>query len=105
MQTVVRGPGEAHPVPGHFAVVKVASDETDERFCVLESTLAAGGFTSRLHRHHGYVESWFVVDGELEFCSGNETIAVPAGSFVLVPSSAPHTFRNPGPGDAHVVAF
>ena len=43
---------------GHFAVVKIASDEADERFCVLEATLAAGGgFTSRLHRHHKYVES------------------------------------------------
>ena len=66
METVIRQPGEAHPVPGHFAVVKVASDESDERFCVLEATLAAnGGLTSRLHRHHKHVESWFVVDGTL----------------------------------------
>ena len=106
METVVRQPGEAHPVPGHFAVVKIASDETDERFCVLEATLAAdGGLTSRLHRHHKHVESWFVVDGALEFCSGNETILAPAGSFVLVPPSAPHTFGNGGPGETRIVAF
>ena len=106
METVVRQPGEAHPVPGHFAVVKIASGETDERFCVLEATLAAGGgLTSRLHRHHKHVESWFVVDGTLEFCSGNERILAPAGSFVLVPPSAPHTFGNGGPGETRIVAF
>jgi len=106
METVVRQPGEARPVPGHFAVVKVASDETDQRFCVLEATLAAGGeLTSRLHRHHKHVESWFVVDGVLEFCSGNERILAPAGSFVLVPHSAPHTFGNGGPGETRIFAF
>ena len=91
---------------GHFAAVKIASDETDERFCVLEATLAAGGgFTSRLHRHHKYVESWFVADGTLEFCSGNETLLAPAGSFVLAPPSAPHTFGNSGPEETRIVAF
>jgi quercetin dioxygenase-like cupin family protein len=106
METVVRQPGEAQPVMGHFAAVKIASDETDERFCVLETTLAAGGgFTSRLHRHRSYVESWFVADGTLEFCSGNETLLAPAGSFVLAPPSAPHTFGNSGPEETRIVAF
>jgi len=105
METVVLQPGEARPVPGHFAVVKIASDETEERFCVLEATLAPVGLTSRLHRHHSCVESWFVVDGALEFYSGPETLHAPAGSFVLVPPSSPHTFGNAGPEEARIVAF
>jgi mannose-6-phosphate isomerase-like protein (cupin superfamily) len=105
METRVRRPGEARSVPGHFAVVKVGSDETDERFCMLEATLADRGLTSRLHRHNSCAESWFVVDGALEFCSGNERIHAPAGSFVFVPPTAPHTFGNAGPGEARIVSF
>src|ERR1043166_5960488 len=98
METIVRGPGEALPAPGHFAVIKVASNETDERFCVLEATLAARGeLTSRLHRHNSCVESWFVIEGTLEFRSGNETLQALAGPYRRGPRTPPHTFWTAAP--------
>lgn len=106
METLVRLPGEALPAPGHFAVVKLAGDEADERFCMLEATLSAdSGPTSRLHRHNSWFETWFVLDGTLDFCSGSDVLRAPAGSFVLAPPTSPHTFGNGGPGDARLVAF
>ena len=104
MKTIVLQPGEARRLGGHIAGVKVASDEADERFCVLEARLGAEP-GPRLHRHNKHVESWFVVAGELEILSGNERISAPAGSFVLIPPSSPHTFANLGPGEAHMLSF
>src|SRR5262245_56903232 len=106
MKTCVRLPGEARPVPGHFAEVPITSKETGERFCIVESTLAAGGgLTSRRHLHRTYVESWFIVGGTLEFCSGDERLLAPAGSFVLAPPSSHHTFGNGDAGETQIVGF
>ena len=101
METVVRQPGEAQPASGPHR--RGQGRERRGRRAVLRArgdARAGGGLTSRLHRHHSHVESWFVVDGALEFCSGNETLPAPAGSFVLAPPLLPHTFANPGPEEA-----
>jgi hypothetical protein len=52
--------------------------------------------------HHDHVDSFFVVEGQLEWRVGPslEPHVGAAGSFVSVPRDVLHTFRNPGPGDA-----
>jgi uncharacterized cupin superfamily protein len=50
----------------------------------------------RQHLHHAHEETWYVLDGELEFTSGAKVTRVRTGDWVLVPAGVPHTFANPG---------
>ena len=50
------------------------------------------------HVHHKDDEAWYVLEGTLYVQSGENEMEVRAGSAVLVPRGAPHTFWNPGPG-------
>ena len=48
------------------------------------------------HRHAQHDEGFYVVRGTARFTVGEESHAVPAGTLVMVPPGAPHTFANPG---------
>jgi mannose-6-phosphate isomerase-like protein (cupin superfamily) len=52
------------------------------------------------HVHHSDDEAWYVLEGTLFVQSGKDEVEVPAGSGVLVPRGTPHTYWNPGPGQA-----
>jgi mannose-6-phosphate isomerase-like protein (cupin superfamily) len=43
-------------------------------------------------------EAWYLLQGRLEIQVGDERRSVGAGSFLLVPHGAPHTFVNAGDG-------
>ncbi len=47
------------------------------------------------HIHHAHEEGFYVLEGELEFQAGTETVRASAGTFVMVPIGARHTFSNP----------
>src|SRR6266702_1832552 len=47
------------------------------------------------HIHHAHEEVFYVLEGELEFLAGAETVRASAGTFVMVPIGALHTFSNP----------
>ena len=47
------------------------------------------------HIHHAHEEVFYVLEGELEFLAGTETVRAGAGTFVMVPIGALHTFSNP----------
>jgi len=47
------------------------------------------------HIHHTHEESFYVLEGELDFMVGTETVRVGQGAFVMVPAGVAHTFRNP----------
>ena len=104
MKQVVLQAGESRALAGHPAQVKASSEDCDERFCVLESVIGPGqGPAMHLHRKH--VEAFYVLDGALDIRAGEATVPAPAGSFVLCPAGSPHTFSNPGPGDARFFGF
>jgi thiamine-phosphate pyrophosphorylase len=63
---------------------------------VLESTLEPGATGARPHVHHAHTDVFYVLEGELEFRLGDETVRVPAGSCVGAPERLVHGFRNPG---------
>src|SRR5438094_701501 len=120
MKTIVLGPGENRQIEGHSAQVKISSEECDERFCVLETVTgttivfkaeagdtggafglveytAAPGFAGPpAHVHRETADMFFVLEGELAFRLGDETVAAPPGAFVLVAPGTVHTFSNPG---------
>jgi mannose-6-phosphate isomerase-like protein (cupin superfamily) len=59
----------------------------------------------RLHVHHHDDEAWYVLEGTLRFRIGDETIDVVAGGSLFCPAGVPHSFGNPGPGDARYLIF
>ena len=63
---------------------------------VLEATLGPGETGARPHTHRMHADVFYVLDGELEFRLGDETVRVPAGSCVGAPQALVHGFRNPG---------
>lgn len=104
MKPIVLGLEESRALEGHLARVKASSEDCDERFCVLESVIGVGqGPVLHLHRRH--LEVLYVLEGALDIRAGADTVPAPAGSFVLCPPGSPHTFSNPGPGDARFFAF
>lgn len=52
------------------------------------------------HRHDGFDEAFYVLQGTFEILSGTETHRLEAGAYVFVPRGVVHTFRNVGEGPA-----
>ena len=50
-----------------------------------------------LHVHHADDEAWHVISGALRFRLADREFTAEAGSTVLVPAGAAHTFGNAGP--------
>ena len=85
------GEGEALWFIGGLTTIKADAAGTAGRVAVTEN-LAPRGSGSPLHVHHREDEWFYVIEGELTFWVGGETIVAPAGSFVYGPREVPHTF-------------
>lgn len=62
---------------------------------------AAKGSPQRIHAGHD--ETFYVVDGTVEFTLGTRVIAAEPGSFLLVERGQPHGFRNMGTSTGRIV--
>ena len=69
---------------------------TDHRLGVGEITLPPHTDGSPQHRHARHDEGFYVVSGTASFTVGATTYDAPAGTLVMVPPGAPHTFANYG---------
>jgi quercetin dioxygenase-like cupin family protein len=90
-------PGAGETIRPGFEI-KVARPE----LVLTEAVYAPGDHGPDPHVHHEHADSFFVLDGQLEWLVGPrlEAHGGPAGSFVSVPPDVLHTFHNPGPADA-----
>jgi quercetin dioxygenase-like cupin family protein len=68
---------------------------TQHRLGLGEITLAPHTDGPPQHRHARHDEGFYVIAGTARFTVGEETHEVEAGSFVIIPPGAPHTFANP----------
>jgi thiamine-phosphate pyrophosphorylase len=66
----------------------------------LSGTWAPGQRPVAPHTHAAHTDTFYVLDGTMEFRLGDGTVRVPAGSFVAAPPLIVHGFRNPGDVDA-----
>jgi quercetin dioxygenase-like cupin family protein len=76
---------------GRRAVVKVSRDE----LVVMEVELESGGAGPHFHRQH--VDSFYVLDGELELTVGGGRIRARPGMLVAVPPGVVHSFDHESP--------
>lgn len=68
---------------------------TRETLGVAEFIVPPHAPTPPPHIHHAHEEGFYVLEGELEFLVGTQTMRASAGTFVMVPLDALHTFSNP----------
>jgi pimeloyl-ACP methyl ester carboxylesterase/mannose-6-phosphate isomerase-like protein (cupin superfamily) len=67
---------------------------TAHRLGIAEITIAPHTDGPPQHRHSRHDEGFYVVTGTASFTVGEETYPAPAGTLVMIPPGAPHTFAN-----------
>lgn len=95
---VSAGDGGSVSLRGTEVTFKVKSGQADG--ASLTEWVAAPGFDTGLHIHERLEETWYLLDGELEFRLGEETLIAGAGACVFVPPHVPHAFANRGQAPA-----
>lgn len=84
--TMVLGPGDTY-------TFLATTEETDGAYFVLEG-LVPHGAGPPPHIHHDQVETFYVVEGQLEIMVDGQVHEVQAGGFVHVSKGSPHSFIN-----------
>lgn len=97
MDAIVFKPGEGRRISLGPIQMIVQEDGTRTRgtLGVAEFTVPPHAPTPPPHIHHAHEEGFYVLEGELEFLVGTQTMRAGAGTFVMVPVGALHTFSNP----------
>jgi mannose-6-phosphate isomerase-like protein (cupin superfamily) len=85
------GEGEAWWWVGLLATIKATNEQTGGRYTLVE-ILAPDGYGSVLHVHHREDEGFWILEGELTFYVGDQTIKAQPGSFLFGPKDVPHAF-------------
>ena len=87
----VPGEGEALWWIGMLATIKATAEQTGGQYTLVE-ILAPEGFASPLHVHHFEDEGFYILEGEMTFYVGDQTIKAQPGSFLFGPKGVPHAF-------------
>jgi mannose-6-phosphate isomerase-like protein (cupin superfamily) len=85
------GEGEAWWWFGVLATIKATAEQTDGRYALVE-ILAPDGYGSVLHVHHQEDEGFYILEGEMTFYVGEQTIKARPGSYLFGPKDVPHAF-------------
>src|ERR1700734_981421 len=93
----VVGPDGGESIQLGPTLMRILEDgsSTGHRLGVGEITLAPYTDGPPQHRHARHDEGFYVVTGRAYFTVGDQQYDAPAGTFVMVPPGAPHTFANP----------
>ncbi|MFH9230071.1 cupin domain-containing protein [Streptomyces lydicus] len=92
----VVGPGDGETILLGSTRMRVLEDgsNTGHRLGLAESVLAAHTPGPPQHRHAQHDEGFYIISGTVRFTVGDNDHDATAGTFVLVPPGAPHTFAN-----------
>ena len=101
-QTLAPGQGETIWFLGTAVTVKTAGEETDDAYSVAEH-LAPVGFSPPVHIHRNEDETFYVLEGDVSFFSGDTVFRGGPGTYVRMPRSVPHTFRVEGDAPARLL--
>ena len=86
------GEGKVLSARGSTMFFKATRASTNGAFSLMERTLPPGGRKPPPHIHTNCEEAFYVLDGEIEFFLGDDTVIGRPGSFVHVPGGVSHTF-------------
>jgi mannose-6-phosphate isomerase-like protein (cupin superfamily) len=96
MEPIVSRPGEGELIENEDRKLFVKGSWEQMDFLEYEGGPDYEGAGPHFHKRH--VDSFYVLEGELEFQIGDETHRAGPGAFVAVPARIVHAFTNPGPG-------
>ena len=88
---VRRGEGEARWWFGALAEIKAGAADTGGQMTIVEVTEHPGA-EAPLHVHHRDDEGFWILEGEVTFEVGEQTIEARAGDYVFGPRGIPHRF-------------
>lgn len=94
--------GRAYWGPGDHYTFLVTGDESGGAYFVMEAVVPPGGGPPP-HVHTREDETFYVLEGEIEFLLGRELVHAVAGHFVSVPRGTVHRFRNRGTETARMI--
>jgi mannose-6-phosphate isomerase-like protein (cupin superfamily) len=89
-QPIVVPPGQGHRV-GNVEFLARTVDTPRFTFGMIE---IAPGRELESHVHADEDDAFYIVAGEMTFTFGDQAVAAPPGTFVLVPPGVEHGFRN-----------
>lgn len=95
--------GQTADLGGFGVVWKIAGDETDGRFSVVEHPIAPRTLASPLHRHRNEDEYAYVLEGMLGAVLGDEVVLATAGTWVFKPRGEWHAFWNAGDRNCRIL--
>ncbi|MFE6667571.1 cupin domain-containing protein [Streptomyces sp. NPDC057697] len=92
----VVGPGDGEIILLGTTRMRVLEDgsNTGHRLGLAESVLAPHTPGPPQHRHAQHDEGFYVISGTVRFTVGDKDYDATAGTLVMVPPGAPHTFAN-----------
>ena len=101
-KVVPAGAGQTLWVAGGRYTVKASGEDTGGAYTLMELLLppAAG---PPPHRHAREEESFYILEGTLEFQVGEDRVTAAAGAYVKAPRGLSHSFTNVGTAPARVL--
>jgi quercetin dioxygenase-like cupin family protein len=87
---------------GSLMSLKASGEQTGGAFGLIEQVLPPG-FAPPLHIHHHEDEAFYLLEGEMSFTCGDQTIRAKPGSFIFFPRDIPHWFRVEGTKSARLL--
>ena len=94
--------GPAYWGPGDHYTFLVTGEESGGAYFAMEALVPPGGGPPP-HTHSREDETFYLVEGEIQFRLGDETVVAGPGDFVNVPRGTVHCFTNSGAGTARMI--
>ncbi|MEU6535800.1 cupin domain-containing protein [Streptomyces sp. NPDC047000] len=90
------GPGEGELIVSGPSTIRILEDgsSTEHRLGMGEITIPPHTPGPPQHRHSQHDEGFYVLSGRVRFTVGQDDHDAGAGTWVMVPPGAPHTFAN-----------
>ncbi|HLO86622.1 MAG TPA: cupin domain-containing protein [Nostocaceae cyanobacterium] len=96
--------GDAYWLLGDSYTIKATSEDTLGAYALLEIILQPqGGAPLHIHEHEN--ESFYILEGEIEFQIENEVMIGTPGSFIHLPKGKLHSFANKTTTPAKTLAW
>lgn len=107
MRPVVLRPGEGERIGGGptAVTIKATGADTGDSFYLGEGSVQPGFPGPPPHVHDRLHDMFYVLEGTLTVRLGDDTLELPAGSFVCVPPGVVHTFSNPSDAPVRFLNF
>ena len=104
-RVILPGRGRRFRVGPNELTVKAGPESGHILTAVFESVLPPGGGYPVPHLHEEYEEIFYVLDGEIEYRTGDDWAVATAGCTVCVPRGVVHAFRNVSAAPARHLAI